>query len=226
MGQDFEKSRINTVYDPKKKFEMELKEAIEKRRTIRDFLNRNVPDEIILYALENAFKAPSYNHMRDWNFIIIKSLEAKAKILQAENMNQKINLAELVKLFENEDEIKKEMYLDAIPKQKKMILEAPVTIMAIFKPKTSVRKAHSVYDLNCLASAWACIENLLLSLAEHDVFGVTFIPQHSDKVKEKFGIPKDLEIAAIIPIGYKLPDARILKQKPIDIQERIHSENW
>lgn len=205
---------------------MELKEVIEKRRTIRDFLNKEIPGEVITYAIENAFKAPSYNHMRDWNFLIIKSLEAKAKILQAEKMNQNIDLAELEMLFENEDEIKKAMYLDAIPKQKKMILEAPVTIMVIFKPKTSVRKAHSVYDLNCLASAWACIENLLLSLAEHDVYGVTFIPQHSESVKEKFGIPKDLEIAAIIPIGYKSPDARLLKQKPIDIRERMHSENW
>ncbi len=205
---------------------MELKEAIEKRRTIRDFLNKDIPEEVITYAIENAFKAPSYNHMRDWNFLIIKSLESKAKILQAEKMDQNIDLAALEKLFENEDEIKKAMYLDAIPKQKKMILEAPVIVMVIFKPKTSVKKAHSVYDLNCLASAWACIENFLLSLAEHDVFGVTFIPQRSESVKEKFGIPKDLEIAAIIPVGYKLPDARVLMQKPIDISERIHSENW
>lgn len=205
---------------------MELKEAIEKRRTIRDFLNKEIPEEVITYAIENAFKAPSYNHMRDWNFLIIESLEAKAKILQAEKMNQNIDVKELEKLFENEDEVKKAMYLDAIPKQKKMILEAPVIIMVVFKPKNSVKKAHSVYDLNCLASAWACIENLLLSLAEHDVFGVTFIPQHSEQIKEKFGIPKDLEIAAIIPVGYKSPDARVLKQNPIDISKRIHSEHW
>lgn len=205
---------------------MELKEVIEKRRTIRDFQDKEVPEAIIGYAIGNAFKAPSYNHMRDWNFIIVKTLEGKMKILQAEKMDQPIDLTELEKLFENEDGLKKEMYLDAIPKQKKMILEAPVILLVIFKPKTTVRKAHSVYDLNCLASAWACIENLLLSLAEHDVYGVTFIPQHPDKLKEKFSIPKDLEIAAAIPVGYKSDNARVLSQKPINIEERIHLEKW
>jgi hypothetical protein len=118
------------------------------------------------------------------------------------------------------------MYLDAIPKQKKMILDAPVVIIVVFKPKMKIEQAKRIYDLNCLASAWACIENFLLSLAEHDVYGVTFIPQNNMVMKEKFNIPEELEIAAIIPIGYKAKDAVILKQKPIQLKERIHQEKW
>ncbi|MBK7711025.1 MAG: nitroreductase family protein [Bacteroidales bacterium] len=53
---------------------MELRDAIEKRQTIRDFQNMEVPRDIINYAIENAFKAPSYNHLREWDFIIIKTL--------------------------------------------------------------------------------------------------------------------------------------------------------
>jgi len=77
-----------------------------------------------------------------------------------------------------------------------------------------------------MASVWACIENFLLSLAEHDVFGVTFIPQHSNVIKSKLGIPDELEIAAIIPIGYKVEGSGILKQKTVNIAERIHKERW
>jgi hypothetical protein len=107
-----------------------------------------------------------------------------------------------------------------------MILNAPTIIIVVFKPKTRVEKAKRIYDLNCLASVWTCIENFLLSLAEHDVFGVTFIPQNIDNIKEKLQIPDELEIATIIPIGYKADDAKTLKQKTIHIAERIHTEKW
>jgi hypothetical protein len=107
-----------------------------------------------------------------------------------------------------------------------MILEAPSVIIVVFKPKTKIGEAKRIYDLNCLASVWTCIENFLLSLAEHDVYGVTFIPQNIEVIKKKLEIPDGLEIASIIPIGYKADDARILKQKTIDVAERKHYEKW
>jgi hypothetical protein len=66
----------------------------------------------------------------------------------------------------------------------------------------------------------------LLSLAEHDVFGVTYIPQNIEAIKAKLDIPDELEIASIIPIGYQANDAKILPQKNINIKDRIHFEKW
>jgi nitroreductase len=205
---------------------MEFREVIERRRTIRDFQKREVSMKIIDYAIENGFKAPTYNHIRDWDFIIINSLESKLKLIESENLDKSIDLKSLEDAFKNEESIVKEMYLDAIPKQKKMILEAPTVIIVVFKPKTNVDKAKRIYDLNCLASIWICIENFLLSLAEHDVYGVTFIPQNIEILKVKLGIPDELEIASIIPIGYKANNAKILKQKTINIKEKTHLEKW
>jgi nitroreductase len=205
---------------------MEFIEVIEKRRTVRDFKSLNIPAEIVEYAIENAFKAPSYNHLRDWNFIIIQNLESKLSLIESENLNKEVDLKELEALFRNEDIIKKEMYLDAIPKQKRMILNAPLVVVVIFKPKTRVDVAKTIYDLNCLASVWCCIENFLLSLAEKDVFGVTYIPQNTIKLKEKMNIPEELEVAAIIPIGYKSDEAKVLKQKEIKLSEHIHYEKF
>jgi nitroreductase len=205
---------------------MEFHEVIEKRRTIRDFKDKVIPENIMEYAIENGFKAPTYNHLREWNFIIINSLQSKLKLIESEQLDKAIDYDKLERIFKNEDAIMKEMYLDAIPKQKKMILNAPSVIIVVFKPKTSVENAKRIYDLNCLASVWACIENFLLSLAEHDIYGVTFIPQSIDIIKRKFEIPDELEIASVIPIGYKSDDAVILKQKRINISERIHHEKW
>lgn len=80
--------------------------------------------------------------------------------------------------------------------------------------------------MNCLASVWCCIENILLSLAEHDVLGVTFIPKNTDKVKDILTVPDELEVAAIIPFGYKAKDSKIIEQKEIDLKARIHINGW
>jgi nitroreductase len=205
---------------------MEFKEVIEKRRTVRDFTKQDVSDDIIQYAIENAFKAPSYNHLREWDFIVLRDAESKLNLIESENLDQEIDIQELEKRFKDEDFILREMYLNAIPRQKKMILDASVVVTVVFKPKTSVDKAKTIYDLNCLASVWCCIENFLLSLAEHNVFGVTYIPQRTEKIKEKLGIPDMLEIAAMIPLGYRAENAKIPVQKAVDIASHIHYKRF
>jgi nitroreductase len=205
---------------------MEFKEVINKRRTIRDFSNKEIPIEIIKSAIEDGFKAPTYNHMREWDFIISMDMDSKLKIIGAENLNKNIDIIELEKMFMYEDADKKEMYIDAIPKQKKMILEAPVVLTVVYRPKTKIGKANTIYELNCLASVWCCIENILLSLTEQNIYAVTYIPQNTDRIKANFDIPPDLEIAAVIPVGYKSESAKIHVQKEIDINGKIHFNKW
>jgi len=43
---------------------------------------------------------------------------------------------ELKESFEGYDTLAKSMYLDAIPKQKRMILTAPELLVVVYKPKT------------------------------------------------------------------------------------------
>jgi nitroreductase len=205
---------------------MEFKEVLNKRRTVRDFSKQEIPIDIIKNAVMNGFKAPTYNHMREWDFVISTDMDSKLKIIDAENLNRVIDINELEKMFITEDSDKKAMYLDAIPKQKKMILEAPAVLTIIYRPKTKIKKADTIYEVNCLASVWCCIENILLSLAENDIFGVTYIPQNTDRIKANFDIPQELEIAAVIPVGYKSENARTHSPKEIDIDSKIHFNKW
>lgn len=204
---------------------MDLQKVIEKRRTIRDFSDRRVEREIIEEALLAGLKAPSYNHLREWDFILVNDMKKRYALTQTEEMIEAAD-EELVKAFEGYDALAGRMYLDAIPKQKRMILSAPELLVPVYKPKTQVIDSKRVYDLNCLASIWCCIENILLSLAEKDVFGVTFIPKNTPLVKEVLGIPAELEVAAIIPFGYKAAGAKELQQKEVKLEERIHIDQW
>lgn len=204
---------------------MELQDAIIKRRTIREFADKPVDKEIVNTALQAGLHAPSYNHLKQWDFVLVKDQKTRLALTQTEEMTEEVN-DELKQAFEGHEIIAKEMYLYAIPKQKRMILTAPELLVVVYKPKTQVSDSKRVYDLNCLASVWCCIENILLSLAEKDVFGVTFIPKNTPEVKKVLNIPQELEVAAIIPFGYKAPDAKIMPQKEVGLEEKIHVDKW
>jgi len=204
---------------------MELIEVIRKRRTVRDFSQEKVATEIIENALEAGLKAPSYNHLKEWDFILVKDHNTRVALTQTEKMVDQAT-DELKQSLESYETLVKNMYMDAVPKQKKMLLSAPELLVVVYKPKTLVNVSQRVYDLNCLASVWCCIENILLSLANHDVYGVTFIPQNTCAIKKVLNIPTELEVAAIIPFGYKATDAKIYPQKEVKLVERLHMDHW
>ncbi|MBA1336318.1 MAG: hypothetical protein HPY66_2753 [Firmicutes bacterium] len=204
---------------------MELTDAINLRRTVRDFFADRVPYDVVKKALQAGLKAPSYNHQKQWDFILVKDKDIRLQLTKTEEMKDKID-EDLKKRFEMYDPLSKEMYLDAIPKQRRMIMEAPELLIVVYKPKTQIKESQRVYDLNCLASVWCCIENILLSLAEDNVFGVTFIPQNTALVKDVLNIPQEMEVAAFIPFGYKAKDAKILPQKEAKLEEKLHIDRW
>lgn len=204
---------------------MELVEVINRRRTVRDFSKEEVPFEIIKKSLEAGLKAPSYNHLKEWDFILIKDQDVRLALTQTEEMIEKVT-DELKQKFKGHDFLAKDMYLDAIPKQKRMILTSPELLVVVYKPKTQISESKRVYDLNCFASVWCCIENILLSLAENEVYGVTFIPKNTTAVKKILNIPEMLEVAAIIPFGYKDSNVKIISQKEVRLESRLHINNW
>jgi len=62
---------------------MEVKKAIEERRTIRRFKHdESVPDEYVQELLESARLAPSGGNLQPWRFIVVRSEEMKRKIAE------------------------------------------------------------------------------------------------------------------------------------------------
>ena len=204
---------------------MELLETINLRRTVRDFAKDKIPFEIIEKALGLGLKAPSYNHLKEWDFILVRENDIRIALTHTEEMVGKIT-DELEKDLEAYDALAKSMYINAIPKQRRMIVTAPEVLVVVYKPKTQIGESKRLYDLNCLASVWCCIENILLSLAEDKVFGVTFVPKNTSAIKEILNISQELEVAAIIPFGYKDPNAKIIPQKEVQLNMRLHINNW
>ena len=54
---------------------MEFYEVLERRRTIRDFSDKIVTDEVLEKILSAAFKAPTNDHLRQFEFIVVREGE-------------------------------------------------------------------------------------------------------------------------------------------------------
>ena len=203
---------------------MDFYEAVEKRRTVREFQSKPIESEKLLRVLAAGLKAPSHNHLREWEFILIKDFELRKRIVAlgvgAEDYSEK----EVEETTKPMAEWEKPAYLAALPVQKKMLTSSPELLIVCFRMKKPLKECSTLYELNSFASAWACIENILLSMAAEGLYGVTFIPHETAPLKKMLDIPDDYEVAALIPLGY--PQEYFVKQRPISLQEKIHYDRW
>ena len=60
---------------------MEIYEAIKKRKTCRDWQNKDVPLNMIKKIMEAGLKAPTHNHLREWECIVLHTPQEKEKAL-------------------------------------------------------------------------------------------------------------------------------------------------
>ena len=60
---------------------MNFYEVLERRRTVRDFSNREVTDDVLQKVLATAFKAPTNDHLRQFEFVVVRGRENIARMV-------------------------------------------------------------------------------------------------------------------------------------------------
>jgi nitroreductase len=202
---------------------MDFYEAVGRRRTVREFQSRPIEEEKLMRVLAAGLKAPTHNHLREWEFVLIKDLEQREKVVAAAR-SRDFSEKEVEKAIGKMEEWEKPAYLAALPVQKRMMLTSPELLVVCFRVRKPFKECKTLYDLNNFASVWACIENILLAMAAEGLCGVTFITKDTEPVKKMLNMPGDYEVAALIPIGY--PEDYFVKQRPILLQEKLHCNRW
>ncbi|UCE28540.1 MAG: nitroreductase family protein [Candidatus Bathyarchaeota archaeon] len=204
---------------------MEFYEAVNKRRSVREFQTRPVEKGKLRRVLEAGLKAPSHNHLREWEFILIKDIDRRKEVFKLEPSSRDFT-DEMVNEWAKDapNESVKDMYLKALPIQRRMLMNAPELLVVCFRLKKTLKECRTLFDLNCFASVWACIENILLAMAAEGLYGVTKIPYETISLKKALRLPEDYEVAAIIPIGY--PEGHLVRQKTVSLQEKTHHDKW
>ena len=134
---------------------MSFYEVINKRRTIRQFDQEEIPKEVLERILNAGLKAPSAGNLREWELIAITDKDII------------LDLAKFVLPYpcniKDPKTPQQEMFKIAYPRQRSMIEESTCVILVLYKQKHAFTNSPNNFGLMDYGSAWALIENILLS---------------------------------------------------------------
>ncbi len=207
---------------------MELYETFEKRRTYRDYTDRRVSHEALRRIIA-AFKAPTNDHLRQLEFVVIRDRKDIAKNIAPLAKNMAAFEALVSEVEESGDPDKMAMFADALPKQQKMLLQSGLLIIPFFRQLTTpLLKPVEQSSLNYFASAWCAVENMLLAATAEGLGCVFHIPvaDEADEIKAIVKAPEGYEMTCLLTVGYSSEDAFIPRQKEIDLDSRIHMDTF
>jgi len=174
---------------------MNVEKAIESRRSIRKYLDRDVPGDLILELMEAARLAPSGNNAQPWKFFVVSDDEIKNS-------------------FRNENVFPQDW-----------VHSAPVIIVCCGDPGAYSKNVAGVDDADCaraLRDLSIASSHIVLRATELGL-GTCYVGwRDEDKIKRILGISGDYVLPYVITVGYadENPDARPRK----DINEIMLSE--
>jgi nitroreductase len=175
-------------------------EVVKGRRSVRNYLDKDIPEDVLNEVLEAVRWTPSWANTQCWEVVVVKDALIKEKL---QTTMSKGNPGT------------------------KSIVEAPVVLGICGKLQSSgYYKGQQttkfgdwfMFDLG-LATQSLCL------VAHHLGLGtvITGLFDH-DKVKEILGLPEGVELVALIPLGYpsKIPGA----PKRKELSEFVHNNRY
>ncbi len=176
---------------------MELVKAIEERRSIRKYEEKDISDDILLELIRCATLAPSGHNRQPWKFQIVRG-ELKNKI--ADTLYQKT----------------KDIEGSTAPHTSRIITETPVLLVVYLTEEMS---ENYLYDILSIGGA---IENILLRATDLGLGSLWIGNTSLIEPELKEILNTDLRVISTIAIGYKAqsPHARPRKK----LEEVIFSE--
>ena len=208
---------------------MDFYKVLEKRRTYRDFSDREVSDEVLTRVIEAAFKAPTNDHLRQLEFVVIRGRDKIARVIDPLEKNMAKFKDLVFEVDESGDKDKMAMFADALPKQQRMLMQSNLLILPFYRQlQCPLLKPVEQSSLNYFASAWCAVENMLLAATAEGLGSVFHIPvsDEAEKIKQIVGAPEDYEFLCLLTIGYPAEGAFLPKQKAITVADRIHNGKW
>jgi 5,6-dimethylbenzimidazole synthase len=204
-----------------------LYKAVFSRRDVRShFIDKKIPDDVLVKILNAAHHAPSVGYSQPWDFIIIKSKATRLKVKNSFIVEREKSISLLDNDLDKQDKYIK-LKLEGI-------LESDINICVTYDPerfgpfilgRTSIPETGE-YSVCC------AIQNLWLTARAEGV-GVGWVSILSiDDLRKILAIPKDVKPIAYLCLGYvnKFEDRPDLERvgwlKRTILSKVIHFEDW
>ena len=201
-----------------------LYEAVFRRRDIREFTSEPIRDDALARVLIAAHHAASVGFSQPWDFIVVRSVEARRRVKEIFEEERAKNAAEFTGA-------RREKFLSL---KLEGILEAPINLIVTCTPERfgpAVLGKTSIRDVE-IYSACLAVENLWLT-ARAEGLGVGWVSiLRNDALAEIFGIPDSAIPIAYLCMGYvrEFPDRPTLASaqwaERLPPRSLIHIDNW
>jgi nitroreductase len=185
---------------------MDVMEAIRTRRSVRKYRATEVPRETILELLTAASLAPSATNRQPWEFVVVhrsyldqldrtlkEAFEQRVASVGADTVRQAIEDLSIPRT-NGPDKLK------ALGHFYRTLGGAPVAVVVCVP-----READPWVWKNSVSDAAAAIENLMLAALAQGL-GTCWLTgplkSRADAIASFLEIPKDMEIVAIVALGY------------------------
>ena len=199
---------------------MEFYEVIEKRRSIREFQDKDIPQDVLVRILNAGLKAPSSNHQRGWELVVLTD----RSVIKA--------LAQLIRPYycsiKEPKTPQQEMFKIAYPRQRSMIEESACVILPYFRQKYAFDCPTNNYGLMDYGAAWTLVENILLAATAEELGYVVHIPvkKEPEKIREFMNVPDGYYLPTLIMLGYPKENAQVPAQVPASADNKVRWNRW
>jgi len=189
----------------------ELKKVMTGRRSIRKYLDREIPRPVLEEVIETALWAPSGMNRQDWEIVVVSG-KKRDDLAHLVAKTKKHVVPLLEKLFpEKIIKISLQVFENFGGAPTVLLVYVPREIPRVDPDMSEMELYHAEFKrFNRLLSASALVQNILL-VAYAKGLGTCWMtgPKYVEKeINQLLGM-EDKELVAIIPIGYpsQLPPA-------------------
>ncbi|MSO43905.1 MAG: hypothetical protein EXQ74_01130 [Thermoleophilia bacterium] len=213
---------------------MDVTEAIRKRRAVRTYTDRPVPDDVVDDLLKLALAAPTGSGSQAWSLIVVRDDErrrAVADLIIAGAARYFVEMRPRSDATPDEHRAACEAYAETILGTYRLV---PVWIVGLLVPRDnypeSMRDGGYTDDLLSVGFA---MENLFLAARAQGLGTVptsAFQRFEKDRLQGILGLPPEVDPVLVTPLGYPesfpegLPPA--LKKRFRGWRTLVHDDSW
>jgi nitroreductase len=191
----------------------ELRENLQRRRTVRDFSSRPVPREILEECLRTAGTAPSGANQQPWHFVVVSDAAIKKRIREAAEAEEREFYAGRAP-----DEWLQALSHLGTDEHKPFLEEAPCLI-AIFAQNHGIRPdGRSAKHYYVSESVGIATGMLITAVHNAGLVSLTHTPSPMRFLNEILGRPGHERPFLILVVGYPKEGARVprIGKKPLE----------
>ncbi|MCP2503201.1 MAG: nitroreductase family protein [Candidatus Thalassarchaeaceae archaeon] len=186
---------------------------MNKRRTTRHFSKKEVPRELIEFAIKTAGTAPSGAHLQPWTFVAISNNDLKRKIRKAAEEEEKKTYSK--RMPEAWAELLRPLGTDYV---KEHITDAPWIIVIFRQTKRTRENGDLGPTYYSQESCGIAVGLFIAAIQNMGLTTLTHTPSPMKFLRDILGRPEHENAMLLMPVGYPANNAKVpdIARKNID----------